>query len=68
MLPALDVNKLPSTFHHLVAWDCVAQGRDMLSVSYRDQSTRNLDLDAKHQGILLLSEMGLDPGNDHMSG
>ncbi|MFH1529707.1 MAG: saccharopine dehydrogenase C-terminal domain-containing protein [Pseudomonadota bacterium] len=64
---ALVVNMLPSTFHHLVAWDCVSHGRDMLSVSYREQTTRDLDLDAKRQGILLLSEMGLDPGIDHMS-
>ena len=64
---ALVLNMLPSTFHNLVAWDCVAHGRDMLSVSYRDQTTRDLDLDAKRQGILLLSEMGLDPGIDHIS-
>ena len=64
---AIVLNMLPSAFHQLVAWDCIAQGRDMLSVSYRDQTTRDLDLDAKRQGILLLSEMGLDPGIDHMS-
>jgi saccharopine dehydrogenase-like NADP-dependent oxidoreductase len=61
------VNMLPAAFQHLVAWDCVNHGRDMMSVSYRDQTTRDLDLDAKRQGILLLSEMGLDPGIDHMS-
>jgi len=61
------LNLLPAAFQHLVAWDCVNHGRDMLSVSYRDQTTRDLDLDAKRQGILLLSEMGLDPGIDHMS-
>ena len=61
------VNMLPAAFQHLVAWDCVNHGRDMLSVSYRDLTTRDLDLDAKRQGILLLSEMGLDPGIDHMS-
>ena len=61
------VNMLPAAFQHLVSWDCVAHGRDMLSVSYRDQTTRDLDLDAKRQGVMLLSEMGLDPGIDHMS-
>ena len=39
----------------------------MLSVSYRDQAVRDLDLDAKRKGVLLLCEMGLDPGIDHMS-
>lgn len=61
------VNMLPAAFHNLVAWDCVNHGRDMMSVSYRDQATRDLDQDAKRKGILLLSEMGLDPGIDHMS-
>ncbi len=61
------VNMLPAAFQNLVAWDCVNHGRDMMSVSYRDQATRDLDQDAKRQGILLLSEMGLDPGIDHMS-
>ena len=61
------INMLPAAFHNLVAWDCVNHGRDMMSVSYRDQATRDLDHDAKRKGILLLSEMGLDPGIDHMS-
>jgi len=61
------VNMLPAAFHNLVAWECVNHRRDMMSVSYRDQATRDLDHDAKRQGILLLSEMGLDPGIDHMS-
>lgn len=58
---------LPSTFQHLVAQDCVAHGRDMLSACYRYPATRSLDAEAKRQGILLLTEMGLDPGLDHMS-
>jgi saccharopine dehydrogenase-like NADP-dependent oxidoreductase len=61
------IDMMPAAFSHLVAWECVTQGRDMMSVSYRDQTTRDLDLDAKRQGVLLLSEMGLDPGIDHMS-
>ncbi len=61
------VNMLPAAYQSLVAWDCVSHGRHMLSVSYRDQSVRDLHLDAQRRGILLLSEMGLDPGIDHMS-
>lgn len=64
---AIVVNMLPAAYQHLLAWECVSKGRDMFSVSYRDQATRDLDLDAKRQGVLLLSEMGLDPGIDHMS-
>jgi saccharopine dehydrogenase-like NADP-dependent oxidoreductase len=39
----------------------------MLSVSYRDEAVRALDADAQRRGVLILSELGLDPGIDHMS-
>jgi len=61
------INMLPAAYQDLVAWDCVGHGRHMISVSYRDQAARDLDLDAKRKGVLLLCEMGLDPGIDHMS-
>jgi len=61
------INMLPAAYQDLVAWDCVNHGRHMISVSYRDQAVRDLDLDAKRKGVLLLCEMGLDPGIDHMS-
>jgi len=63
----LAINMLPATHQDLVAWDCVNHGCPMISVSYRDQAVRDLDLDAKRKGVLLLCEMGLDPGLDHMS-
>ena len=61
------VNMLPPTFQNLIAWDCVNHGRHMVSASYREKEVRHLDLDAKRRGVLLLCEMGLDPGLDHMS-
>jgi saccharopine dehydrogenase-like NADP-dependent oxidoreductase len=61
------INMLSPAYQDLVAWDCVAHGRHMLSVSYRDLSVRNLDRDARRKGVLLLCELGLDPGIDHMS-
>jgi saccharopine dehydrogenase-like NADP-dependent oxidoreductase len=61
------INMLPAAYQDLVTGDCVSNGRHMISVSYRDQAVRNLDLDAKRKGVLLLCEMGLDPGIDHMS-
>ncbi len=61
------INMLPAAYQDLVAWDCVNHGRHMISVSYRDQAVRDLDLDAKRKGVMLLCEMGLDPGIDHMS-
>jgi saccharopine dehydrogenase-like NADP-dependent oxidoreductase len=61
------INMLPSAYQDVVAWDCVNHARHMISVSYRDQGMRDLDTDAQRKGILLLWEMGLDPGIDHMS-
>jgi saccharopine dehydrogenase (NADP+, L-glutamate forming) len=61
------INMLAPMFQSLVAWDCVNHGTHMLSVSYRDRSVRDLSPDAERKGVLLLCEMGLDPGIDHMS-
>ena len=61
------INMLPAAHQGLVAWDCVNHGRHMLSVSYRDRAVRDLGPDAHRKGVLLLCELGLDPGIDHMS-
>ncbi|MEJ2482544.1 MAG: saccharopine dehydrogenase C-terminal domain-containing protein [Gemmatimonadota bacterium] len=61
------INMLAPAFQHLVAWDCLSHGTHMLSVSYRDEAVRALDADAHRRGVLILSELGLDPGIDHMS-
>lgn len=61
------VNMLAPRFQSIVAADCIHAARPMLSVSYRDQAVRDLSLDAQRQGVLLLTELGLDPGLDHMS-
>ncbi len=61
------INMLPAKFQGLIAWDCVSHGTPMISVSYRDQDIRDLDADARRKGVMLLCEMGLDPGIDHMS-
>ncbi len=63
----LVVNFLAPKFQSLIAWDCVNRGKPMVSASYRSQDLRELDADAKRKGVLILSEMGLDPGIDNMS-
>ena len=63
----LVVNMLAPRFLDLVAFDCLAHGTSMFSVSYRTQAIRDLHHDAERKGILLLCELGLDPGIDHMS-
>ncbi len=61
------INMLAPMFQHLVALTCVTHGKHMISVSYQDKRLRNLENDANRKGVLILSEIGLDPGIDHMA-
>ena len=61
------INMLPPAYQGLVAMECVNHGRHMLSVSYQDQAVRDLASYARRKGVLLLCELGLDPGINHMS-
>ncbi len=61
------VNFLSPTFQHRVARTCVELGKHMVSASYRDRRVRELDKEARRTGTLLVNEVGLDPGIDHMS-
>jgi saccharopine dehydrogenase-like NADP-dependent oxidoreductase len=61
------INMLAPTFQFLIALDCIHYGKHMISASYQDKKIPTLCLDANRKGILVLNEMGLDPGIDHMS-
>lgn len=63
----LIISMLPARFHIVVAKDCVSQKKNMITASYITDEMRALDEDAKAAGIMLLNEMGVDPGIDHMS-
>jgi saccharopine dehydrogenase-like NADP-dependent oxidoreductase len=58
---------MPPIFQSLLATDCVRLKRSMISASYRSAEIRDLERDAERHGVLILCEMGLDPGIDHMS-
>lgn len=45
----LVVSMLAPRFQDLVAWDCLAHGTHMLSVSYRDEAVREMDGDARRR-------------------
>lgn len=60
-------NMLSPMFQHQVALSCVQFGKHMISVSYQDSRIRDIENDAQRKGVLLLTEIGLDPGIDHMS-
>ena len=61
------VNMLAPAFQGIIAVDCIHFGKSMVSVSYEDQTVRDLGPDAHRKGVVLLTELGLDPGIDHMS-
>lgn len=63
----LVVSLLPYTHHVRVAGHCLRNRRPLVTTSYVSDEMRALDTAARDAGILLLNEIGLDPGIDHMS-
>ena len=61
------VSMLPARFHIEVAKDCVLFGKHMVTASYVSPEMQALDEDAKAKGLVLMNEIGVDPGIDHMS-
>lgn len=61
------VSMLPAFMHMSVANDCVRLKKHLVTASYVSKEMAALDGEAKKAGIVLLNEMGLDPGIDHMS-
>ena len=58
---------LPARMHYLVAESCVHHRTHMITASYVSNEISQLDEQASKTGVLLLNEMGVDPGIDHMS-
>jgi saccharopine dehydrogenase (NADP+, L-glutamate forming) len=63
----LTVSLLPYKFHYEVALVCIRQQRPLVTTSYVQPEMQALDIAAKKAGIILMNEIGLDPGIDHMS-
>ena len=63
----LVVSLLPFTLHVGVARIAIASRRPMITTSYVSPEMRALDIEAQAAGVLVLNEIGLDPGLDHMS-
>ena len=61
------VSMLPPSMHHIIAKDCIRYKKNLVTASYVSKEMSLLDNDAKNAGILILNEIGLDPGIDHMS-
>ena len=63
----LVISMLPARFHTEVAEDCIALKKDLITPSYVSKEMKELDQKAKEAGILIMNEIGVDPGIDHMS-
>ncbi len=61
------VGLLPSVLNTGIARLCVAERRPFVNTSYTPPEMLELDPEARRNGVLLLNEVGLDPGLDHMS-
>ena len=62
----ITVSLLPWVHHIMVAEQCIKHKKDMVTTSYVKPEMKALDQDAKEAGIIILNELGLDPGIDHM--
>jgi len=62
----LVISMVPYAFHPKVAKYCIDYRKHMVTTSYVSEVMQNLDSEAKRAGILILNEVGLDPGIDHM--
>ena len=63
----LTVSLLPYTHHIMVAKHCIRFKKNMVTTSYVKPEMQDLDAEARAAGIIILNELGLDPGIDHMS-
>ncbi len=63
----LTVSLLPYAFHIEVAKLCIKHKKNMVTTSYVKPEMQDLDQQAKDAGIIILNELGVDPGIDHMS-
>lgn len=63
----LVISMLPARFHIDVAKDCIELKTHLITPSYISKEMKELDDQAKSAGIIIMNEIGVDPGIDHMS-
>jgi len=63
----LVISMLPAMYHVEVAKDCIEVRTDLITPSYISTEMQALNEEAKEAGIVIMNEIGVDPGIDHMS-
>lgn len=61
----LVISLLPATMHKAIAEEAINLGRHMVTASYASPEMRSLHHKAAEKGVIVLNEVGLDPGIDH---
>lgn len=62
------VSLLPASMHPIILEECLKANKNMVTASYASYcNDSNFQNKCKQAGIIVLNEMGLDPGIDHMS-
>jgi saccharopine dehydrogenase (NADP+, L-glutamate forming) len=62
----LVISMVPYTFHPVIAAAAIDAGKNVVTASYVSPAMKELDGRARGKGVLVLNELGLDPGIDHM--
>ncbi len=62
----LVVSMVPYTLHPVIAAAAIDLGKSVVTASYVGPAMKALEARAKDKGVLVLNEVGLDPGIDHM--
>ena len=63
----LVISMLPAHMHLGIVKDAINEKVHVITPSYVTEEIRSLNADAQNNDVLILNEMGLDPGIDHMS-
>jgi len=61
------ISMLPARMHIDVARDCVKYKKHMVTASYISKEMKALEEEAKRAGVIIINEIGVDPGIDHLS-
>jgi saccharopine dehydrogenase (NADP+, L-glutamate forming)/spermidine synthase len=62
----LVVSLVPHALHPVIAAAAIDRGKSVVTVSYVSPAMKELDGQARAKGVIVLNELGLDPGIDHM--
>jgi saccharopine dehydrogenase-like NADP-dependent oxidoreductase len=63
----LVISMLPAKFHPEVAADCIDLKTHLITPSYISSEMKALSEKALAAGVIIMNEIGVDPGIDHMS-